>query len=79
MWLSAQDAEDIVKSPFCIAGQSHFYGSSIHLKVPTATVAKSKICSMVSPMKFALRSRHKVGLPKSEAQNPVVESNVFPH
>ena len=37
-------------NPHFVAGQSHFYGSSIHLKVPTATVATSKICSMVSPM-----------------------------
>ena len=37
-------------NPNFVAGQYHFYGSSIHLKVPTATVATSKICSMVSPM-----------------------------
>ena len=37
-------------NPHFVAGQSHFYGSSIHLKVPTATVATSKLCSMVSPM-----------------------------
>ena len=31
------------------------------------------------PNEFALRSRHKVGLPKNKAQNPVVENSVFPH
>ena len=40
----------ILLNPHFVAGQSHFCGSSIHLKVPTATVATSKICSMVSPM-----------------------------
>ena len=40
----------ILLNPHFVASQSHFCGSSIHLKVPTATVATSKICSMVSPM-----------------------------
>ena len=66
-------------NPHFVAGQSHFYGSSIHLKVPTATVATSKICFYGLPNEFALRSRPKVGLPKNKAQNPVVENSVFHH